>query len=128
MHKYITIPADVILKDRVSGDAGQTVSFKQFAVNALMMGQAWGGGYAGISALKRVDDEIQTNGAAGQVMKLTVADWEKLNKAVDGGSEGGGYVGFHPLAVIQMMVFLDAIKGAADKDPSEAPKLESVKS
>lgn len=124
-HKYITVPADVVLKDRVSGDEGQKVTFKSFLVNALLAdGEGWGG-YQGLMALKRIDDEVQERGAPGAVMKLTVADWEKLNKVVDSGNNGGKYGGFHPMAMIQLMGFLDAVKGASDKDPAQ-PVLESV--
>lgn len=110
MKKYITIPAAIVLRDKLTGEMGQAVSFKDFVTVSLLSDARFGGTYENLKAAMAIDAALsESNGHAA----LDLKSWEKLKQAAEAPSEGN-YPGFRNLGMIQLMPFIEAIIGASD--------------
>ncbi len=114
--KLIQIPEAITLKDAESGEVGQLVPFAKFVRLSLLGDSRFGANYEGVKAALNVDNVLRAKPFGA--ITLSVSDWEKLRDAAKTPSSGS-YAGFHPLAVIQLISYIDAIVGAVDapKEP-----------
>jgi len=115
--RYISIPAPIALKNKFTGEDGDTVKFKDFVLAVLLSDTTWIKSYAAIKAAKAIDEALETESGT---MVLDSADWEKLKAVAENPS--AGYTGFGALGMIQIISFVDAIMNAPDKPPlAEVP-------
>lgn len=109
--KYVQVPGPITLKNKFTGEDGDTVKFKDFVLSVLLSDASWIKSYSAIKSAKAIDEALTESG----VMILDSADWEKLKTVAENPS--AGYTGFGALGMIQIVAFVDAIVEASDKAP-----------
>lgn len=115
--KRINVPNPIQLLDPDEGREGQKLSFAKFVRHALLSDRKFGADYEGIRAAFAIDQAVKS----GPFADLELADWEKLRDVAKAPS-AGAYPGFHPLALIQLTPFLEAIIGASDAPAAPRPE------
>lgn len=104
--RYIPVPQAITLTDPVTGDTGQMITFNQFVFHTLLNDAAFGNGYdslkVGASIRKAVNESRETG-----TVKLDENDWENLVNVIK--YPRNGFVGLMPVAVAQLLPFMDAI-------------------
>lgn len=110
--KTFKLPADITLVDRLTGEAGQTVTFQQFLTLGLMVDGRFSNSYAALKKSQRIEKAFDSV-APGDSVKLDTADWELLRDVASAPSNGQ-YGAFSSLAMCQLVPFIDAIVGASE--------------
>jgi hypothetical protein len=115
MKKFITVPADISVKDPVSKeDKGISVSFREFVIGTLLADKRFAGSYQAIKSALTID-ECVGDCAVGGVVSLPLEAWQKLKDSAENPTEGAYCTRFNAVGLMQLVPFMEAIIGAADK-------------
>ncbi len=116
--KHAIVPADIQLKNRNTGEAGETLSFKRYATMVWLDDDRWEKPRTNLRSLQKVLEEIEK--APGELMIFEDHDHEILKgiveKPFDNGQPGGLRM-LAPLVEVQLLAFADAIIHASSKHP-----------
>jgi hypothetical protein len=111
MKKIIRVPSAITLMNRDTGATGEHVTFHKFVRTALLAGQRFSTDYAGLASAVAIDKALDDapNKAA---VPLDLADWDRLS--AEAKASTCQYGGIPPLALQQLLPYIEAIIGAQD--------------
>ena len=125
MAKYIEVPNSIQMVNVITGElSGQTVTFKDFLIGALLGDAAWSRmGVDGVMALGRILDAAKK--LPQPWLQLESTDYEKLLQIVKTPTDGR-YGGFMSHGIVQLRAFLSAVIDAKDEIKGKDEKLEPI--
>lgn len=109
--KNIRVPNDIEIKNFATGQAEATVSFPLFVRMTLLSDTKFSTNYKALTTAQRIDKALDA--VSEGVCALQTADWDML-KGIAEAPSAGNYHGLAPMAMVQLIPFIDAIVGASD--------------
>lgn len=116
MKKYITVPEDITFIDLVTRKPipnMPTLSFRHFIITLLSDSSWMKDGYKGLLIAHKIHMMIDT-ATVGDVLMLDLDVWERLKGCAENPADGS-YRGISALGALQLLPFIETIKGAEEK-------------